>query len=83
MGQDEPLGGVGSAVAGSRPGVLVCVLVAALVLTDGQGPLSEFMAPGPDPGLQGGPRRGQANSLPQTLPPPSLPGMPRCPRNSQ
>lgn len=66
VGREEPLlGGVGW-VAGwrsGRPGALMWVLAAAPVLTAGQGLLPELMAPGPDPGLGGGPRRGQAEGL--------------------
>lgn len=51
------------------------------MLTAGQGPLPELMAPGPDPGpggdrLGGGPGQGRGDSLPQAPSPPSLPGTP-------
>lgn len=44
----------GGRVAQGRPGVLVWVLAAAPVLTAGEGPLPEPIAPGPDPGRGGG-----------------------------
>ena len=71
VGQEEPWGGGRGGVAGQ---VCRCGCWLQLLPTAGQGLLSELRAPGPDPGLGGEPRRGQAESLPNTPPPPSFPG---------
>ena len=71
VGQEEPWGGGGGGVAGQ---VRWCGCWWQLLPTAGQGLLSELRAPGSDPGLGGEPRRGQAESLPNTPPPPSFPG---------
>lgn len=78
-------GADGGGWRGGGPGVLVWALLAAPVLTAGQGPLPELLAPGPDQGPGGdgwggggggGPRRGQADRLAQGLSHPSLSGTP-------